>query len=850
MWARLLGLDRTAGELDLKQIFFVQPWPLWLTAAALLLAVAWITFLYRCEGRRASVVYKGFLVFLRLAALATLLLVLFQPMLRLQRVEVTPSNVVLLIDRSASMGFRDRWLDPTARARLIRDVGTPSAPSFTRLETLQWLLRRRDLDLLARLEGRHRLHVYEFGAEVEDGRPTTDDRRPTTDDGATGGHRRAERGGLGDGARANADLNRWSLVVGRWSAPDKRLAPATRIGDALARALDDLSGQPLAGIVLVTDGGQNMGEDPTILARRARELGIPIYAVALGDPQPPRDLSVTGVLVDSVVRKGDEVTVAVALQARGVQDGLTAPVTLHRNGRLLASETARFHAVGERPTTNDQRPTTSDQRPTTADRAATVALSFTPQEEGTFTLQVATPALPGEVSRSNNQRTVPIRVVDKKLRILYLESAPRWEYRYLKNAILRDTSIQFACLLTEADARLGGEGNLSITRFPQDVGELFRYDIVILGDVPRETFSAAQLEALRRFVQERGGSLVVIAGERFMPWEYGGTPLADLLPVVLPDRREEIVSDDPFRLQLTDAGKQHPMMLLAVKPEENARIWQTLPGMYWCGVVPRVKPGATVLAVHPTRRNENGPLPLMVVQPTGEGRSFLSLVDSTWQWRFRLGDQYFYRYWGQVLRSLTPHELPGENRYARLTTDRTNYPLGERVTLRARLLTQTFHPLRAPFASGKIVRDDGTVTSIRLLPRPATPGLYETEWLPPRAGNYEVSLIAVDSDQRSAIGDRRSAGSTATTRFTVTAVSLERERPEMNAALLQRVAAAGGGAVVPLAELGRLPDRLRDASLRVTRGWEHELWDTPLPLALFTLFLVGEWVLRKRKGYL
>jgi uncharacterized membrane protein len=277
---------------------------------------------------------------------------------------------------------------------------------------------------------------------------------------------------------------------------------------------------------------------------------------------------------------------------------------------------------------------------------------------------------PGELSPANNRRLVPLRVVDKKLQILYLEGSPRWEYRYLKNAILRDTSVQFACLLTEADPRRGGEGNRRITGFPRDVAELFRYDIVILGDVPREWFTSAQLEALRRFVQERGGSLVAIAGERSMPWEYRETPLADLLPVVLPDTREEITSDEPFRLQLTDAGKRHPMMLIADRPERNLQVWQELPGVYWCGVVPRAKPGATVLAVHPTRTNPSGPLPLMAVQQTGEGRCFLSLVDSTWQWRYRLGDRYFYRYWGQVLRSLTPHELPGSNRYAKLTACR------------------------------------------------------------------------------------------------------------------------------------------------------------------------------------
>jgi hypothetical protein len=224
------------------------------------------------------------------------------------------------------------------------------------------------------------------------------------------------------------------------------------------------------------------------------------------------------------------------------------------------------------------------------------------------------------------------------------------------------------------------------------------------------------------------------------------------------------------------------------------------------------------------------------VQQTGEGRTFLSLVDSTWQWRYRLGDTQFYRYWGQVLRWLAPRELPGENRTARLTTERTRYAVGERVTLRARLLTPTYHPLRVPAVTARILRDDGTVASVQLLARPGTPGLYEAEWLPPRSGNYEVSLSSGES--------------AATARFVVESVMLEAEKPELNEALLRRIALESRGAVVPLEEVARLPDRLRDASTRVTSRVEHELWDTPLPLALFTLFLVGEWALRKRKGLL
>jgi uncharacterized membrane protein len=817
MLARLLGLDpTTAAGFDPQRVFFARPWAQGVLLALLAAVLLWTAFLYAREGKRASALYKGFLVFLRVAAVATLLLVLAQPMLRLQRVETVPSHVIVLIDRSGSMARRDLWQDPRARARLIQTVGTPNAPRLTRREALDRVLARRDVDLRRRLAERHQVHLYEFGNGVEEVRVSE------------GSEGEGARGRGGDGAKKPEPPTR--PLAPSPIRPVADFAAATRMGDALERALNDLAGQPLSAILLFSDGGQNLGEDPVAVARRARALGVPVYTIGVGDPLPPRDVTVTEVLADGVVRKGDEVIVSVGLKQRGSPRAAHLPVTLRvlegplPRGEALASAEGVFAGTQE---------------------ATTVSLSFVPQQTGTLTLQVSAPPQPGEVSRENNHRTFTVRVVEKKLRILYLEAAPRWEYRYLKNAILRDTSIQFACLLTEADPRLGGEGNVRITGFPRDAAALFRYDIVILGDLPRETFSGEQLTLLRRFVQERGGSLIVIAGERSMPWAYRATPLADILPVVLPEAQEEVRDDEPFRLQLTEEGKRHPMLLLAPSPEASARIWERLPGVYWAGSVPRVKPGATVLAVHPTRRSEHGPLPLLAVQQTGEGRCYLSLVDSTWQWRFRLGDTQFYRYWGQVLRWLAPHELPGENRTVRLTADRSRYALGERVTLRARLLTPEFHPLRVPAVTARVRSREAGPATVRLLARPGAPGLYETEWLPPRAGSFEVSLGA-----RGFSGQGTGDAAEASVRFVVEAVLLEQEKPEMDPALLERVAAAAGGDRVPLEEVARIPERLRDARRQVTSRVEHELWDTPLPLALFCLFLVGEWVLRKRRGLL
>ena len=227
-----------------------------------------------------------------------------------------------------------------------------------------------------------------------------------------------------------------------------------------------------------------------------------------------------------------------------------------------------------------------------------------------------------------------------------------------------------------------------------------------------------------------------------------------------------------------------------------------------------------------------------MIQPEGEGAVLLSLVDSTWRWRYRLGDTYFYRFWGQVLRTLTPHELPGDNRLVRLTVDRESYRPGEPVVLRARLLTPTYHPLRAPSVSITVTRDDGTRSEVLLRPLPGTPGVYSLDWVPPRPGKYQVMLRVPSGNATAAAG------------FAVEGAPLELQEPEMHQELLERVAQAGGGAYIPLTRLDQLPRRIPDRGETLVTRNERPLWDTPWPLALFSLLLVGEWVFRKRSGLL
>jgi hypothetical protein len=805
-WSRVLGLgDGPAGAdgaLRIRQVYWAQPWPLWLAVLAVLFAFVWIAFFYRRDGTRPPLWAKAVMSALRLVSLVLLLLLCFQPRLMSQRVDTTQSVVAILIDVSKSMEIKDSWVDQRRKADLIRALGgSAPAANVDRITAAVQLLNRPGVDLVNRLSRKHRVLLYTFGDEVKPIKLEP-----------------VERGGE----------ERYPPF------PELRPRPpmenATRLSGALQQAMADAAGQPLAGVLVISDGQQNVGDEPVAVAKRFGEARAPIFALGMGDPNPPKDVAITGMLVDEVVRKDDDVVVSVSFRQRGYA-GQTVPVTLKRNGRVIGQQRVKLTAAAKQEHN----------------------FFWVPDAAGKALLEVSIPVQGGELSRDNNIEQAPVTVIDKKLKILLVEGMPRWEFRYLKNAILRDPSIRFSAILIDSDSNLGGEGNVPIYGFPRDKKALYEYDILILGDVPKDYFTSQNLEEIQGFVEERGGSLIVMSGENAMPWQYRGTALEKVLPVQIPPRMEEKPFLEPFQLELTEAGARNPMTFLSPEQQANVdanvKIWKELPGMYWCGIVPRAKPGATVLAVHPTITGPEGKVPLMVVQQVGEGTAFATLVDSTWEWRYRRGDKYFYRFWGQVIRSLTPHELPGANKFTRVSTDRDRYTLGEKVILRARLLTPNFHPVRAKEVKAKIRRQDGQEYPVSLEPLPGAAGVYTAEWLPPQQGTYSVTVTTAPGGQGSSAVD-----------FAVRATSIELEAPEQNEALLRGIAGASGGRYLDYSELATLPREFRDASVSLKSRVEYDfLGDQlrfiglPMPVAIllaFTLLITLEWLARKRAGLL
>ncbi len=782
--ARLLGLSPSEAKLGGMHLSFGSGWHTIPLVIALAGSFLWFFICYWKDGSRPGWASKSVLLLLRLLSVISLFLILAQPVLRMKQERTQLPAAILLVDTSQSMSFLDpRLADPRLSLEASGSgLSASNVRTAARISRVNSILNH--ASAVSQLDKSFLLKIYSFNTS----------------------------GTLLNLPLKPDERRRYAFHF----LPNAATGETTQIGSILNQVSNEYSGQNVAGALILSDGENNLGADPILAAQSAFQSGIRVSALGVGDPTPTKDIALLSVLADDVVRVNNTVTVYAAISQRGYA-GRTVYATLKRG-----SETLDRKLIHLAPNETRQE----------------IHFDYIPKQAGHFDYSVTIDTLGGEVSGANNRRSYEQSVISKKLRVLYVENEPRYEFRYLRNAILRDNSLEFACLLISGDSDDSIPlGNIPIHEFPKTEKELFNYDILVIGDVPRSYFSESQLQSIRRFVEDRGASLLVVSGEQHMPLEYAGTPLEPVLPIV-PGHSNAILSETPFKWQLTPEGRRSTVMQMEEDSGRSAEVWRNLPGMYWAAGAQSARPGATVLAVHPTFRNQDGPAPLVAEQPFGSGKCYTEMTDSTYLWRKRVGDRYFYRYWGQVFRALTPKELPGNSRFVQLNADRSSYRLGERVNLSARLLNEYYRPVKAEAVTLQI-ESGGQRRDLTLQSTPGSPGLFIAQFQPDHAGKWSASLVSPQNSKAKA-----------TTSFLVESLALESQKPELDESALKRVAAAGGGHYYAPNELKKWMDALPKNPLILNSELEIELWDTPLLFLLFLIPLTAEWVLRKRKGML
>ena len=322
----------------------------------------------------------------------------------------------------------------------------------------------------------------------------------------------------------------------------------THIGQAIGRAHDELSGVPLSGLVVVTDGADNADDGLAESLLPIQAAGVPIFTVGLGREEFDRDIQMGRVETPRRVLKGASLVTDLVVTHRGFR-GEVVTVQVEDEGRIVGSEEVELAGDGE---------------------PQTVRMRFAASEEGPrlFTFRVS--PKPGEMVTQNNVRQSLVVVEDRQEKLLYFEGEPRFEVKFLRRAVADDENLHVSILQRTAENKfmrldVDGPDDL-IGGFPRTRAELFRYSGIILGSIEANYFTPDQLRMIADFVNHRGGGLLMLGSHRsFGQGGYGGTPVADVLPVVLDEARGE--GDESFFVEVgvepTRAGAAHAATQIA-----------------------------------------------------------------------------------------------------------------------------------------------------------------------------------------------------------------------------------------------------------------------------------------------
>jgi hypothetical protein len=437
-------------------------------------------------------------------------------------------------------------------------------------------------------------------------------------------------------------------------------------------------------------------------------------------------------------------------------------------------------------------------------------------------------------------------VRDEPIRVLLVQERPSYEFRFLKEMLVREKTVRLHYVQQDADVefvernRQGDQVSLPV--FPVRREDLFAYDVVLFGDVNPSLLGPDALANLRDFVTERGGGIIFFAGPEYTPLAYRDTPLAELFPIdpasaVLPPPES---LEQEFRVEPTELGLRKPQMQLGDSPTETSEVWRTLPAIRWLLDVQTLRPAAQVLAEHPTRATADGrKAPVLIYQIAGAGKVLFHGTDETHLWRGRIGDKYFARYWIQAIRYLSRAKLLGDDNVARLVTDRAKYRRGEPVRFQLRFIDERLVPAGDRNVTVLFERPGQARRPVTLARTAQSSAIFEGQARQLTEGRYHAWVV-----------DPALAGDPSAD-FEVLPPAGETERSQMDVAELTRAAADTRGKFYRFHNAHRLFDDLPEGRpVPIETLPPAPLWNKWPVLFIFLCVLASEWLLRKRKGML
>ncbi len=872
--AYLLGVDLPANSsahlgplvLDYRGMI---PW--WLGAFIVVVLGVGIFLLHAFEKTVGW--FRRILLFLiRTAVLGLVVWLLLRPVLLLEFNSERPRSIYFLLDNSQSMKQRDRRVTNTDRLRVAVAQGKVTltspddlsdsaaripanvADNPSRQQMVEWVLKDDKLNLVESLEKKGPLQPFLFGERF---------RSPHEE----------------SSAAAGSSAVKDTLLHSFTASADK-----TALADSIIGLLQRKDSELPAALVVVTDGQDNHSKYTfQEAAAECKRVNVPLHIYGVGSAAGG-SLKLRNVITADSVFVDDNVQVPISYAAHAFKAG-AFEFTLELGDAKHGYKTVKLNVDGKKldkkivkvrqplPGGAEKINLGSDLRDTlefTLDRKMVEDWVKTAEFVNFQVKVVYRGQDPKDSERYADKMVRQVRVVDRKIKILVIEGSPRFEWKFLQAALLRDRRIEPMFYLLSADQRITGGMPYNanepkskedkprqpyILKLPETKAKFFQanFDVILLGDVnPRDLLKSNKdaLEWIREFVQEKRGGLIVMAGSQFMPRAYAGTPIEEMIPVEFDPHVQppNPLENRPveYAPTLTDDGRRTNMMFLDDSPEDNLKVWRSLPGFFWQFPVKKLRPGATQLVVNPrpkmvadVKPGTKAEMPLVATQYYGKGLVFFMGTDETWRWRFNVQDKYFVRFWGQVIYEMgLPHMLGEGAKRVQFALQGAEATLNNGGYLFVHMVNKDFDPRKDEKVEADLTYRDAKPEEhkkITLTQVPDRPGDYRA-WLEhDKPGRWQV---AVNNP-----GD----AAPQTFEFRVEIPKMhELDEAGMAESALRDLASNSGGAFYREEDLflNKLAQNVKPMMTSVQTHEEKVLWNNRF-LILFVLLITCEWLVRK-----
>jgi hypothetical protein len=621
----------------------------------------------------------------------------------------------------------------------------------------------------------------------------------------------------------------------------------TAIGEAIKNVMYEQRGSLVRGIAIISDGVNNAGESPVTIVERMSSAGgnLPIFTIGVGTSIKPKDVALANLVAPDEVSISDIVEFSFNVFQSGY-DGQTMKCNLEMDGKEISTKDVTLISSGQ--------------------ESSPEVFKYKPEKEGEFEFVIKCPPYLDETDKTNNELKKKVKIHSKVIRLLYIEKWPRFEYRALKDLVIRDPKnyeaqfwlVETSELFEQEYTRNEKNTVKPLEELPTTKQELYSYDAIIIGDVEtadlkppgaKEDF----MENLYKYVFEYGGGVAFIAGSN-MPIAFKGTPIAKLFPFTITGEEVVVSSIDEneetkIDFVLTPEGEQSKIFRLSEDEEEKRELFgdsqkkedrrSVLSGFYSFVPIKRLNMGqAEVLAyfVDPLNRfGENVKLPFVISYTLGSyGRTLFIATDEMWRWREYFGSRYHGRFWAQILNYLKGAYKRRGRRF-NISIDKKEYSVGEDVKISIKAYNKDYTEMQVDEIPIIIFDPDSKTIDIKA--KKTSPGNYSYIFKPEKEGHYTVSVESAFAEEEV---DKLP--------FQVKSVSLEFINPIMDKELLQSLAIKSKGNFYYIWEIDKLKEifeSIPEEALQVSKITERELWNSKLFFFLFLILISAEWIIRK-----